>query len=137
MEEGNPVTFSCETKNFIDGQLMWNLNWWLLRTTLIRKMDKAWELVERCSRYYALTILHRKKEPISFFGTLVGEKTVTVGGGQVDEESFQFAAGPAVPLQLNPEHEETPEEDIYPSLRILRCLWSMLLICKRQVHWRC
>ena len=110
--EGNPVRFTYETKNFVDGQLMWNLNWWPLRSTLIRKQDDTWELVEHCSRYYVegepdgeipecggeetqtLTALRRKKEPISFFGTLIGEQTVTAGGASVDEEQFQFASEP-------------------------------------------
>ena len=47
-----------------------------------------------------LTILHRKKEPISFFGSVVGEQTVTAGGAHVDSDDFQFGAEPGVPFEL-------------------------------------
>ena len=117
-KDGNPMRFCYETKNFVDGQLMWNLNWWPLRSTLIRKLDDTWELVEHCARYYTneepdgeilecggmetqtLTILHRKKEPISFFGTVIGEQTATGGGIQVDSDDFQFSGEPNVPFEL-------------------------------------
>ena len=87
-------------------------------------MDDAWELVEHCNKYYAqgepdaeipeccgmetqtLTILHR----ISFFGSVVGEQTVTAGGAQVDSNDFQFAPEPGVPFELQEEQEVTPEE---------------------------
>ena len=81
-------------------------------------MDDAWELVEHCARYYTheepdgeiletqtLTILHRKKEPISFFGTIIGEQTATAGGTQVE-----FSAEPSVPFELSPEQEVLAEE---------------------------
>ena len=93
--EGNPVRFSYDSKNFANGQLIWNLSWWPLRSTLIRKDDDTWEIVEHCNQYYTieepdgeipecqgvetqvLTVLHRRKEPLAFFGTVVGEQTVT------------------------------------------------------------
>ena len=127
-KDGNPMKFCYETKNFVDGQLMWNLNWWPLRSTLIRKMDDTWELVEHCNSYYTqeepdaeipeccgmdtqtLTILHRKKEPISFFGSVIGEQTVTAGGAQVDSNDFQFSSEPNVPFELQEEQEVTAEE---------------------------
>ena len=81
-------------------------------------MDDAWELVEHCARYYTheepdgeiletqtLTILHWKKEPISFFGTIIGEQTATAGGTQVE-----FSAEPSVPFELSPEQEVLAEE---------------------------
>eukprot|EP00913_Durusdinium_trenchii_P016912 g15900.t1 len=127
-KDGNPMKFCYETKNFVDGQLMWNLNWWPLRSTLIRKMDDAWELVEHCNRYYTqeepdaeipeccgmetqtLTILHRKKEPIAFFGSVIGEQTVTAGGTQVDSNDFQFSSEPGVPFELQEQQKVTSEE---------------------------
>ena len=127
-KDGNPMRFCYETKNFVDGQLMWNLNWWPLRSTLIRKLDDTWELVGHCARYYTneepdgeilecggmetqtLTILHRKKEPISFFGTVIGEQTATGGGIQVDSDDFQFSGEPNVPFELNPQQEVLAEE---------------------------
>ena len=57
-----------------------------------------------------LTILHPKEEPISFFGSVVGEQTVTAGGAQVDSNDFQFASEPDVPFELGGEQEITPEE---------------------------
>ena len=126
--EGNPVRFSYSSKNFVNGQLIWNLNWWPLRSTLIRKDDDTWEIVEHCNQYYTteepdgeipecrgietqvLTVLHRKKEPLAFFGTVVGEQTVTAGGVDVDSQDFQFAGEPMVPQELDPQHVQQPEE---------------------------
>ena len=106
--EGNPVRFSYDSKNFVNGQLIWNLNWWPLRSTLIKKDDDTWEIVEHCNQYYTteepdgeipecqgietqvLTVLHRKKEPLAFFGTVVGEQTVTAGGVDVDSQDFSL-----------------------------------------------
>ena len=91
-------------------------------------MDDTWEPVEHCNRYYAqeepdaeipeccgmdtqtLTIQHRKKEPVSFFGSVVGEQTVTAGGAHVDSDDFQFGAEPGVPFELQEEQEVTAEE---------------------------
>ena len=125
--EGNPVKFSYETKHYVDGQLIWNLNWWPLRSTLIRKPDDTWELVEHCNQYYTgepdgeiiecqgvetqtLTVLHRRKEPLNFFGSVVGEQTVTAGGALADSDDFQFTDEPTVPFELHPSNEVHVEE---------------------------
>ena len=126
--EGNPVRFSYDSKNFVNCQLIWNLNWWPLRSTLIRRDDDTWEVVEHCSQYYTheepdgeipecqgvetqvLTVLHRRKEPLAFFGTIVGEQTVTAGGVDVDSHDFQFATEPMVPQELDPGQMQHPEE---------------------------
>ena len=125
--ERNPVKFSYETKHYVDGQLIWNLNWWPLRSTLIRKPDDTWEIVEHCNQYYTgepdgeiiecqgigtqtLTVLHRKKEPLNFFGSVVGEQTVTAGGALADSFDFQFSDEPTVPFELDPHNELHPEE---------------------------
>lgn len=57
-----------------------------------------------------LTILHRKKEPLSFFGTVTGEQTVTAGGALADSQDFQFSEEPMVPVELDPGHELHPDE---------------------------
>ena len=128
MAEGNPIKFKYHSKNFENAQLMWNLHWWPLRSTLIRRQDGDWELVEHCSRYYTfpdpgaeipecageetqvLTILHRKREPVQCFGTIVGERTATAGGANVQSSDFLFETEPPVPDELRPENQVTEEE---------------------------
>ena len=52
--EGNPFKFNYSSRCFENAQLMWSIHWWPLRSTLIRKADDSWELVEHCCRYFTL-----------------------------------------------------------------------------------
>ena len=122
--DGNPFKFNY----FENAQLMWNINWWSMRSTLICKADDSWELVEHCCRYFTLedseseipecngeetqvlTVLHKSKEPIKFFGTVIGEMTATSGGVNVEGEEFRFSGEPPVPYELQHKNETTMEK---------------------------
>ena len=52
--DGNPFKFNYASKCFKNAQLMWNTHWWPMRSTLSRKLDDSWELVEHCGRYFTL-----------------------------------------------------------------------------------
>ena len=117
--DGNPFKFNYSSKRFENAQLMWNINWWPMRSTLIRKADDSWELVEHCCRYFTLedpeseipecngeetqvlTVLHKSKEPTKFFGTVIGEMTATSGGVNVESEEFRLVMNLQCPTSCN------------------------------------
>lgn len=109
---------------------MWNIHWWPLRSTLIRKLDDSWELVEHCRRYFALEDpegeipecngVQWRRNPGSY------SSPQEQGACQVlwncdwrdnsnvrwleESEDFHFASEPIVPYELQPEHEQAAGE---------------------------
>ena len=108
MAKGNPINFKYHSKNFENAQLMWNLRWWPLRSTLIRR----WWRPGTRSTAVATThfqILKQKslsalvKKPVQCFGTVVGERTATAGGANVESSDF-FLSQNMIPVKLGTAH---------------------------------
>ena len=117
-ESGNPFIITPETTRFTDPSMMFPQSTWPLRTTLIQCRDFKWEVIEHCVAYYTdlnyseeieecnsvksfvLTILHKKDEPLTMFGTMGDEEVVQAGGSLLEADNFVFAPEPGVPAEM-------------------------------------
>ena len=126
-EAGNPFCLQPECNTYVDPSMVYWWQYWPMRSTLVRKGDGTWELVEHCERYYqkenvtaeieecggektlVLTMMHSSGEPADVFGQVLDHEMVQAGG--VDGESLMFREEPNVPAELDPQHGVQEEEE--------------------------
>eukprot|EP00435_Cladocopium_sp_Y103_P035518 s3061_g9.t1 len=117
-ENGNPLIIVPRTNKYLNPNILFPWGERPRRSTLIQLPDFTWEVVEHCVPYFTklnyeeeivelggregfvLTMLRKKEEPISVFGTLQDETSVGASGVQADASDFAFQPEAAVPLEL-------------------------------------